>query len=491
MKFYVKILLLLLPLFSFCQGKSSPHKDFPKVEFSFKSPNEITIPSEIKIGDFYQIVVKDINLNRYMVSLNASDTTYSKAIDFPTFGSIDLSSLPSLVSSITTSVIADSDEEVIDSIAVMAKIDNFKENTFAKKSLVFDNIFMLKGLKAKETDTKKELIDKQLAVNVLKALEYATDLKIVKADIEEKEFDYMETRVLRKTIENNSDNKINVKSDLKYFKELRLKLKELKVMVEKSQEKSNKFVKNTEGIKAYLKDPKNISLKESFEKSEAELNLVFTKLNKVIETISSKNIELMLTSVINLYDTKVYTSLPIQFNGEEAEVEMFFIPKDSTSNLQKYSLFPIKFPQKKYYWSVGTSIYYAGIKSERVSFVTTVVDETTAKTQVFQEDSTRGELGTALLLRAGKKFSENFGTHILAGTGVSLSEEILPRAMLGFGVSYGQKHNFTFDFGVITGNTKRISKSIDFNTEYSEKPEAFINYLDVNFFIGVGYSFKL
>ena len=72
---------------------------FPKVSFDFRYRNSITIPKKLKPGDFYQVVVSNINLNDYKVVVEGTDTIFSSPLSFPTFGSIDLSSLQNIISS--------------------------------------------------------------------------------------------------------------------------------------------------------------------------------------------------------------------------------------------------------------------------------------------------------------------------------------------------------------------------------------------------------
>ena len=497
MKKIITLLFLSISFIGFCQDGSKKTKEnkenkenkgknkILKFNFTNSNPDSIEIPKNLEIGDFYQIQIDSINLNQYHVTLKASDTTYSKALEFPTFGKIDLSGLTDLTNTFKSIFIAKS-SEVKDSL----KDINPYKNTFKNKNIV-SNKYFLENISPKYSDSKEDLVKKQTKINKLKEAEFTIDLKIAKDSIDKKEYQYMEIRILRKTIKYKPDDKINIKKDLKDFKELRFALNDVKDSITASIQKSKKFVENTDGIKAFLTDSKNISLKEKFTKSQEQLELALKKTNTILEVISSKNIEKMIVSIMNLYDINKYKSLPIQFTEEEAKVEIFFIPKDSTSNLQSYSLFPVKFPRKKNYWSLGASIYYSGIKSERVGFETIAINDSITRTKVLKEDPTNGELGTALLLRGGKMFNNNFGVHIVVGTGVSISEDILPRALFGLGLSYGKKHSITLDAGINIGNTKVISKNTDFDKEYIEKPDVLINKLDISYFIAVGYTFKI
>jgi hypothetical protein len=490
MKTLLKFVLFLLPIICLSQGKDTEHKNLPLVKFNFKNPNKIKIPSEIKEGDFYRILIKDINLNRYFISLKASDTVYSKPIEFPTFGSIDLSGLTNLASSITSTVVA-LVPEATDSIVELEKAKSYDNSFLANKARIFNDIYQIQDLAIKKQETEADKIKKQIAINDLRSLEFSGILKTIKLAIDDKAFEYMEIRVLRKTPENDPSKSINFKNDFKFFESLRSNLVTLKNEIDLAKKSSVNFFENTPKIKTFLADPKNIELKDKFTKSENQISLALKKANTIKDIVSSEKIEQMMVSIMNLYQKNEYKSLPIQFNGEEATVELFFIPKDSSSQLQKYSLMPIRFPRKNTYWSVGSSMYYSNLKSDRVGYKTIRVNDSVSYGKLSMEQATTGELGTALLLRGGRKFNGKWGYHLTVGTGVSISENVLPRALVGGGLSFGKKHNFTLDLGLIFGNVKEVSKSTDFSLEYTERPEVLINQLKTSYFVGIGYSYNL
>lgn len=490
MKTLVRIVLFLMPIICLSQGRDTIHKNLPVVNFNFKNPNKIRIPSEIKEGDFYRIHVKNINLNRYFISLKASDTVYSKPIEFPTFGSIDLSGLTDLASSLTSTVVA-LVPEATDSIIELEKAKSYDDSFFTNKVRTFNNIYKLQDLVFKTKETEAEKIKKQIAINDLKSLEFSGILKTIKLAIDDKAFEYMEIRVLRKTPKNDTSKSINLKNDFIFFESIRSNLSILKKEIDLAKKSSVNFVEKTPKIKTFLRDPKNLELKDKFTKSENQISLALKKVITIKDIVSSKKIEQMMVSIMNLYQENEYKSLPIQFNGEEAKVELFFIPKDSSSQLQKYSLMPIRFPRKKAYWSVGSSMYYSNLKSDRAGYKTIRVNDSVSYGKLSMEQATAGELGTAILLRGGRKFDDKWGYHLTVGTGVSVSENVLPRALIGGGFSFGKKHNFTFDVGLIFGNVKEVSESTDFSLEFTERPEVLINQLKTSYFVGVGYSYHL
>jgi hypothetical protein len=92
-----KLLLSLIVLISTLQislAQNQADTIKHEIKFSFSNPLAIKYPKKIKSGDFYKVVVEGINLNNYIVQLQNSDTVYSaKALDFPVFGSVDISDL--------------------------------------------------------------------------------------------------------------------------------------------------------------------------------------------------------------------------------------------------------------------------------------------------------------------------------------------------------------------------------------------------------------
>ena len=102
-------------------------------------------------------------------------------------------------------------------------------------------------------------------------------------------------------------------------------------------------------------------------------------------------------------------------------------------------------------------------------------------------------MGIAALLRYGKKSeSSDWGRHFSVGTGLSIEKSPKPRLLIGGGLSYGKKHNFTFDLGLIAGYTDTKSKVIDLNTVYTEKPSNItVTKLKAGAFVSFGYMFKI
>ncbi|WP_405607349.1 hypothetical protein [Polaribacter sp. Asnod1-A03] len=87
--------------------------------------------------------------------------------------------------------------------------------------------------------------------------------------------------------------------------------------------------------------------------------------------------------------------------------------------------------------------------------------------------------------------NDNLRVHFVVGMCISISEDILPKALLGLRLPYRKKHSIPLDSGINIGNTEVMSKNTNFDKEYIKKPDVLINKLDINYFITVGYTFKI
>ncbi|MCG2589517.1 hypothetical protein [Rhodohalobacter sulfatireducens] len=466
----------------------------PKVKFDFRSRSYITIPKKIRKGEFYQIQIDSINLNQYRLEIESSDTVYNTALNFPTFGTLDLSTLSGLVSSLVVESSYQKEiEEVVEALDKVSLTEGTKINTsfnlfetYSDKPIkdLQDEI----DAQEKVKNTRKE-IEARVALVKAQTTKFEAKLKLAKDAIENKKFDYMTYRILRQTGEQADGYKPNVRSDLEDFEEYRNELKGLKRRVETEIKSLAEFAERSE-IKVFLNNDENIDLKDKVEKSKKTLAEANSKTSKAISLISTENVGKQFKSILNLYQTNSYTSMPIQYNGGKAEVRIKFIPKDSTSGLQSETLPPVRFPKRGFYWSVGPSVYFSGLSNERIGIETIQVSDSTSRYSLLRESELKNEIGASVLLRSGYKWDSGFGLHSSVGTGLSLGEEVKPRLLYGLGISLGHTHNLSIDFGGIAGYVKRVSDNADFDREYPEKPSLIINELKGSWFVSAGYIIR-
>ncbi|MCL6261341.1 hypothetical protein M3O96_19735 [Aquiflexum sp. TKW24L] len=479
MKQLIILSILILGISSFCSAQKIKDYDLEReVKINFVPGDKVTVPKRIKTGDFYRVVVDSINLNNYRVEINVKDTVYySKALDFPVFGSIDLTGLSDILGKFNAAELAKALEASPDSIAIdnkKFKVDPKKKNPLTEK--------ILSRLKDEEEYLKK----------------FGIILKAENEKIDSLSYELMTIRITSKINPIPRDfNSIDIKGKLQGFTRIKIILSKLEADLKANEDKLKEYFSNPDVI-LLMNTPGIDSILINTEKTKVDKAISELKTNtaKAKSQVSSENAEKALVSIVHLYNQTTYTSLPIQFTGEEAEIKMSFIPKDSASNLQTYHLSPIKFGRSPWYWAVGPGLYYSNLQSERVGFETVQVNDSTQNFKVLKESPLEGEIGVSALFHAGYKLPilhEFFGVHGSIGTGISLGEEIRARLLYGFGVSIGKKNHLTANIGWATGYVDNVSASFneeDYGTKlFVEKPSVLIKNLDTGIFYNVGYVF--
>lgn len=463
------------------QGIYSIEKD---VFFDFGGGKQVRIPNRIKKGDFYRVKVENINLNNYRVELQVKDTVYySKALDFPVFGSIDISGLESLMGTFKNlAVSSDRSEAIVEPISNETNNNDSESNNFSEAS--DENINKVNNF----LNAQKDIL-----------LKLRNDLNDQANEVENLVYKFKSRKLLAKAEPQQSFDSIDLKSTMSNFENLRSQLKTIESRQNTEKKVYDNYFSNAEVIALLKKikdEPEGIEIaqeREKIEKAYSELSKIRSKAQTLV---SFENEEKSFLSVYQLYSKTTYTSLPIQFTGEEAEVKMSFIPKDSASNLQTYHLSPIKFGRSPWYWAVGPGMYNSKHRNDRVGFETIQVNDSTQNFKLIEENSLAGEIGVSALFHAGRKFEIgylDFGIHLSVGTGVSLGEEIRARMMYGGGLSFGKKNHLTIDIGRATGYVDRLAKEIidnGFDKMYLEKPSALVKTLQTDWFVSVGYMFS-
>lgn len=439
-----------------------------ELRFDFAARKSISLPKKIKRGEFYSVVVEGVNPNIYTIQLKTKDTTYqSQALSFPVFGGLDLTSIPLSFASL-----------------VKEKQDN--------------------GLPQKMVELRPFKTNKRSLQEVLDSAEIRLTLLNEALEKHQEEllginYDFIELRILARSkklglLEKDS---INVREKLDEFRLLRGNLNQVNQELESLAKALTAYFKKPEVIDALAKKP---SLKTQKTEVEKVLSTKQKETKKLLAQVSPAQVEKAIVSVYQLYNEDTYRSLPIQLNGDEAIVSMSFIPRDSTSNLQTEHLPKIRFGKSKWYWSVGPSLYYSGLSSQRIGFRSIQINDSTLNYSPFKEEKIRDEIGAAVLFHAGYELlpvgNTYLGLHLSVGTALSLGEESRARALFGGGISLGDRHKLSLDAGLALGHVDRIGNNITeseegFDTVYPAIPDnAIITKLESSGFISLGYMFS-
>jgi hypothetical protein len=517
-----------------CLSKKNETKIIDKkISFDFIKRNQITIPNKIKVGEFYQVEVKNINQNLYNIEINnEAIDLQSTALSTSFFTSIDLGKLSSYLSPFLSPFYETKNEDDVTTVANSAAVMDKKNNQLD----LIDFKVLTANFEKFTANPVKTDIEKTLDENT----KYQQDLAVVlfasNRILDSLQFSVLEARFnllapfetetnlstkpskkknkkVNVDAKNDDDNsnkdeedpetdpkpnsetqsKVNIdyKSFLKTYIDLRKQITLVNKNVDKFQKAYNEFLKKPKVVE-FLKPVANKKLKDKSVKVTATYSELKSKTMQFQEATKTEGISKLLFPIILLKTDKNFTSLPIQFTKDQEKLEISFVPKDSTSGLQKETLSAIYFPAKSnVYWSVGTSLYHSQLNDQRVGINTVKVNDSTTSFQLFEEQQLDGELGVAALLRAGTKLNNNslIGIHGTFGTGLSIGKDVRPRFLIGGGLSIGKKHNVVIDYGKIAGYVDELSNSVDYNKTYSSAPQPLITQLKWDTFFSLGYSY--
>jgi hypothetical protein len=415
------------------------------------SESKLSIPKKIKLGEFYQVKIKNINQNLFLININNTDTILSTKSKTPTFEDLNLS---------------------------LPKLDDKSPQAFGISSF--------KNTISGTNDALSEI----LSTNYVAIIDFNKSVSNIVDDIDKLKVKINNVRLQALLITGGQG------SSGPNFESYVLDLQ--------SASNNLKDVNNNvaDSFKKYLQDTKSyqssISENDDYKKADEAVKANFVELQKNIgslkESISAdKAFEYLFTLVtINNNSKGDYYSLPLQYSGEQTRLLVSITPRDTKYNLQSYStqiIFPLVPPK---YNVTGVSYYFSWLTDEEYS-----IEKPTDTTYRYSFHSgTEGEGGLAASYRAGIKMfpkSEWFGAHISLGAGLSLSKKIRPRILLGGGLSFGKKHMLAVDGGFIFGYVDKKNSTLDFTKTYSEKqrPEPIIvSQIEQSCYLSIGYLFS-
>lgn len=463
------------------------NKLFPIV-LDYENKNSFRLPKKIKKGDLYQIIVANINLNRYSISIKSKDSVFkTEALSMPTFASFSLDALNALTAgfNISNSAIAAIDIMTVDTLIPNNNIQDyhlFSTDIKTTKNSQLKNNSTVEEIFAIQTSTSQ----KQIKYYEMKLMENARAIDSLKYTIYKYRLDQLasDTSYL-------ADATIKYSSLIIVVDKLRKDIKETQVHATQDYEEFKKYL-DDKVVKKYLKGNEDANTLASNILKAYELTI--KKNNELLEQIAAEKIVSLMTSILYLNKPNYFKSFPIQYTGDLEEVTITKSPRD-TSGILDTEVITFSFPlNKKYeYWNVGTSFYYSTLKNDRYSTLATPVNDSTNVYRVIDEGRSQGEAGISVNLRYGYKLPkcEKWGFHLAMGPGISIEKEVRPRLLSGLGVSYGEKHNLVIDFGIITGYVERKSKIVDFSKDYNEIPNSTITALKTGYYFSFGYTFNM
>jgi hypothetical protein len=442
-----------------------------KIYFNFSSKENPTLNiCGIKKGDYYQVIINNINLNLYKVLLTSVDTVLSKPITTPIFGNFDLAELLKVIPGIASSVTSAAPTSA-DSSKVGAKSKKGK-SSLLPINLVEQNIIR-KMIKEKDTlfKTQKSLEQIAFRIDTLKYVVYTKKLNSLK-------------------IENPKEPENITEGVLSEIERIR---KEIYISIDSTiVHKKNYEVVSINNGEAIANIPylttNDKAIKESYD-------TLLKSFSDVLNSISAEKTYDFLSQIVLVENNSgnTYTSLPIQFTGEQAKVSLTITPRDEKYNLQSYHT-RIVFPQNsRDLILVGVSLYISGLYDETYSAVEMRQNSTPLYIIRKEMNGSRAELGVAALVRKSKILDDelNIGGHLSLGTGMSISNTAKPRFLIGGGLSIGDKNKVAVDVGVIAGYVDRFSSVYYHSRIFDEKPDNLtVSRLSTGLFFSVGYAYQ-
>lgn len=461
----------------------------------------------IKTGEFYRLKVENINMNRYNIVINKTDSIIVSNVEFPTFDAIGLGAITDIISKLKTNTVSvarqvafyqDGDNRIQGEIAnlntlqiqigqaLIESTDNKnKKNLNEKNKLIYINDSLGQrivelNIQSKLLNSKKVIIKKVESVmdSVKKELE---DSKLYINKINDSIIPQFELNVLHFHESNDTIPKESFFGSYK-AKPLQEILNSCLAVRDSLQQAKDKIVKEEQNYFTFKgSDTAFASLYENdstIKKEHTELlsNVSQSKsaLDTALSKISPAVVSKYLTTIIDLHNNKdrSYTSLPFQHNEDISKLNITITPKKPEYG-PSYST-ELRFPKKKSYVGVGASFYYARFENEVFSTQATIIDSTRTDYSIIDEKNKKGEIGLTTLIHFGYwpiHKAPWFAINFVAGPGLSLSNTVKPRIVLGGGLALGTKNMFTINGLFLGGFVDMRSAVYDNDGPYSSKPE--------------------
>jgi hypothetical protein len=446
-----------------------------KIEYDFdgkdiRQPNPSL--NQMKPGGFYQIIVHNINGNLFKVSINVRDTTTSQALQMPTFTSLDIAGISSAIAGIS----APQTSIITQKVLSAAGGRSTGPPQYTTKKLTVTN-----SVGVKLQDYKNTLNG------------FLGRLTALKQKLDKLQFDVYNYELNQVNLVPDPTITINYKQTVAAVVSLRGDMYQLQNDVSSSQTTFNAYI-DDKTVKAEIaKDDALAAASKAITDSYTKL---LTGCSDLLTAGGADKSKDLLTGLINIQNNANmdYTSLPFQFRNDQAKMVLIIEPRNASFGLNTYK-HEIDFPlARQHYAGVGVSFYTSNLHDEAYSTVGTKVDTTTTYA-VKKENYAKMEVGVAALLKLGSKNSEpydSWGYHFSIGPGLSLGSSVKPRVLTGGGFSYGSRHMFTIDGGLIAGYVNVLSTTVDLNnTMLTTAPTSVVvSKLKAGGFIALGYLYR-
>jgi hypothetical protein len=479
------------------QKSNNPKKiklDFVKKTFTKDFVSDL---KTINKGEFYQIIVSNINQNLWNVSIESQDSFVISNVNFPTFSSLGIDGFNALISGIKTFANAsitklESEVDIINKHVEALNAHMYSSNQFEQLSKLRDLI-----IKEKKSEKNILLEEINASTDILKVrITTAKDSLILPLDsiLLDMNFFKLKYLSLQNDLFKNLDPKIDLSKLYGVIAAYRTKLNNGKKSFSAIRSDLDKFIASKpNGIQLMKNDS---TLRVAYKELDDKITNAIALLDKALEQINQEKIFAFMQSIVHLENNKgtTWTSLPIQYLGDVGKFEITVSPKSADFGLPSYKQEYV-FQLHNTFTGVSTGFYLGfGKNNERYSILETKNSSNTSEFEIIKENDEIAEIGLTTLLHYGKKFDDcqNVGYHMSVGPAISLTAVIKPRLCIGGGLNFGKyKNMLSVDILLMTGYFDIKSNNYNEGQKYSAKPEQVtISNLGSMFGLSIGYIYK-
>lgn len=427
----------------------------------------LSIPQDLKEGDYCYLRVRNINLNLFKISYNLNDindSTVTSSLELPMFKLIGFDNLTSFLNKAAPSAIT---------------------TTLITKSLndyLLYNREIAKG-KEKEKDPLTERINGQLkfmneTVNKIIDIERLIDDLFKKSSSLELSF---------LTLHPDISNELNGSFSLN---ELIIEANSYRDMLNKTMNVVND---SSFALSNLMTDEMDDSLLSDLYSKYNELK---SSINKIYSAISADQISNLIKSIIRLQNNvdntsesnsgSDYISIPFRLDSDCPKLSIDIVPRITEFGLPDYHSGDIFLIRPSNYIGIGACFYISGLYNRIYSLQESFNGADTVFTTV-NEKPNHFEIGIASLFHFGWNFGKShFGGHVVMGPALSLSTPAKLRLAFGGGLSYGEKQRLSLNLLIIGGYVDRGSKK----TNITKAEELTVSKLQMSCGLSVGYIYK-
>ena len=490
------LVALLMGVCAVCAWSQTPASI--SLDFKTKEITDLSNLNKLEEGKTYQLVITNINLNLYKVSIVGKDSVLDHKLEFPGFGSFSLDPITKLVGNLTSLTTY--------SVPVSGKIRTQLQPEYAAL-VAAKTIEARQGEReltlqqAKEqllTEACKESINTEQA----KLRDLNSDLYQISTTVDSANL-VVRKYILAGQVEYEGapgyqalgGSGFAFDAFIKKIDAIRLELSDMRQSVAKFQ---SSYISKIDKYREILS--KNDTLK----KADQDVRVFYDQLAKTVtealESISASKVAEVIGGVIVVDNNKAreYRSLPIQYYRGQGSLKVNITPRDEKYGLQSYAT-DIRFPwSPRSFVGVGSAFYISTLYDEAFSTLGVVTRDSVTKKdsvtsyKVKQESPGRAELGIHAMITAGFCGSSLGYWQVSFGPGVSVTNKVRPRFLLGGGYAFGKRNLLTVNIGVIVGSVDRRSASVDLDSPMKQKPDQLtVSRPSCGAFLTLGYVFNL